>query len=85
MHIPDGYLSPTTCAVAAGAMTPDAVRADLAELVAGRKPGRTRSEEITIFDSTGTAVQDVAAAIAIYERARSAGIGTPLRLAGASP
>ena len=72
-------------AVAIGAMTPDVVKADLAELVAGRKPGRTGPEEITIFDSTGTAVQDVAAAIAIYERARNAGIGTPLQLAGASP
>ena len=70
-------------AVAAGAMTPDAVKADLAELVAGCKPGRTGAKEITIFDSTGTAVEDVAAAVAIYERARRAGIGTPLRLGGA--
>lgn len=72
-------------AVAAGTMTPDAVKADLAELVAGHKLGRTGAEEITIFDSTGAAVQDVAAAIAIYERARSAGIGTTLQLAGAAP
>jgi ornithine cyclodeaminase/alanine dehydrogenase-like protein (mu-crystallin family) len=69
-------------AVAAGAMTPEAVRADLAELVVARKAGRTAAEEITIFDSTGTAVEDVAAAIAVYERARSAGFGTSIRLDG---
>jgi ornithine cyclodeaminase/alanine dehydrogenase-like protein (mu-crystallin family) len=70
-------------AIAAGAVTPEAVRADLAELVAGRRPGRTGTDEITVFDSTGTALEDVAAAVAVYERARSAGIGTPLALAGA--
>src|SRR5262249_5412773 len=45
------------------------VYAELGELVAGRKPGRTSSDEITVFDSTGTAVQDAAAAALVYERA----------------
>ena len=72
-------------AVASGAMSPDEVRADLAELVSGAKPGRASAEEITIFDSTGTAVQDVAVAVAVHERARRAGVGTPLRLAGTPP
>lgn len=46
-----------------------AVRAELGELVAGRGTGRTSDDEIVIFDSTGTALQDVAAAAAIYEKA----------------
>ncbi|HVG30727.1 MAG TPA: ornithine cyclodeaminase family protein [Pyrinomonadaceae bacterium] len=43
--------------------------AELGEIVAGRKAGRTSPEEITIFDSTGTALQDVAAAAIVYEKA----------------
>ena len=34
-----------------------------------RKPGRTSDEEITVFDSTGMALQDVAATVAVYRRA----------------
>ncbi len=59
-------------AIEAGAMTVDGVHASIAELVAGEKPGRTDEHEITIFDSTGTAIEDVAAAVAIYQRARAA-------------
>jgi alanine dehydrogenase len=51
------------------------VHAELGELITGRKVGRTSPDEITILDTTGTALQDVAAAAAIYERARHAGIG----------
>ena len=53
-------------AIAAGVMTTQDVHAELAEIVAGRKPGRVSNEEITVFDSTGTGLQDVAAAIAAY-------------------
>jgi alanine dehydrogenase len=45
------------------------VRGDLASLVSGGVPGRTSGEEITIFDSTGTALEDVAAAALVFERA----------------
>jgi alanine dehydrogenase len=54
---------------AAGLTSADAVHAELGEIVAGQKPGRTSPEEIVIFDSTGTALQDVAAAAMIYEKA----------------
>jgi len=60
-------------AIAAGAMTPGAVHAELAALVGGAGPGRTSADEITLFDSTGTGLQDVAAAAMIYERAAAAG------------
>ncbi len=64
-------------AIAAGSMRPGDVHAELAELVADTKPGRTFDEQVTIFDSTGTALEDVAAAAAIYERAsREPGIRT---------
>ncbi len=46
------------------------VHAELGELVTGLKSGRTDEHQITLFDSTGTALQDVAAAALIYERAR---------------
>ena len=56
-------------AIAQGLVQPSNVYAELGELAAGRKPGRTAREEITIFDSTGTALQDAAAAAVVYERA----------------
>ena len=67
-------------AVAAGAMRPDQVHAELAEVVAGFKPGRTDAESVTLFDSTGTALQDLASAATIYRRAIAAGVGTAVRL-----
>jgi alanine dehydrogenase len=62
-------------AVKAGAMSVGGVHATLAEIVTGPKPGRTSDDDITIFDSTGTAIQDVAAALRIFERAKARRIG----------
>jgi len=56
-------------AIAAGSMTREAVHGELAELVSGARPGRESAEEIIIFDSTGTGLQDVAAAAIVHERA----------------
>jgi ornithine cyclodeaminase/alanine dehydrogenase-like protein (mu-crystallin family) len=67
-------------ALAAGLMTGDDVHAELADVVAGRRTGRTRDDEITIFDSSGTALQDVAAAVAVYDRALAGGHGTEVTL-----
>ncbi len=69
-------------AIEAGLMTRQEVHGELGSIVAGRIPGRTTDEEITIFDATGTALQDVAAAVAVYRRARERGIGSPIDLAG---
>jgi ornithine cyclodeaminase/alanine dehydrogenase-like protein (mu-crystallin family) len=68
--------------LAAGLMAREQVHAELGEVVVGRRPGRTRSDEITIFDSSGTALQDVAAAVAVYERARAGRQGTEVSLDG---
>ena len=67
-------------ALAAGLMTRTDVHAELADVVTGRRPGRTRDDEITIFDSSGTALQDVAAAVAVYDHALARGRGTEVTL-----
>jgi ornithine cyclodeaminase/alanine dehydrogenase len=58
-----------------GLLTRHDVYAELGEIVAGVRPGRTTPEEIIIFDSTGTAMQDVASAAAVYARAVAKNIG----------
>jgi alanine dehydrogenase len=68
-------------AIAADVMRSTEIYAELGEVVAGRKPGRQSSEEVIIFDSTGMALQDVAAAAAVYEKAVAAGRGTATNLA----
>jgi len=60
-------------AIAEGAMTREAVHAELAEIASGARPCRTSAGDIIIFDSTGTGLQDVAAAAMIYERAAGGG------------
>ena len=67
-------------AIAAGLMTAADVHADLGQVVTGKRPGRTSDDQIFIFDSTGTALQDVAAAAMVYERALQAGRGRMLSL-----
>lgn len=68
-------------AIAAGVMTKDDVHAELGEVVCARKPGREREDEVIVFDSTGTGIQDVAAAIAVYRRGKAEQAGSPFSLA----
>jgi alanine dehydrogenase len=68
-------------ALDAGVVSRSDVYAELGEIVAGVKPGRESKEEITIFDSTGMALQDVAAAAILYEKADRQGSGTRLSFA----
>jgi alanine dehydrogenase len=62
-------------AIDAGLVTSADVHAELGDLIIGRKPGRTNPEEITVFDSTGVAIQDVASAAWVYERAIARNVG----------
>ena len=64
-------------ALRAGLMRVDQVRAELGQVIAGLKPGRISADEIIVFDSTGTALQDAAVAVAAYQRALASGRGTP--------
>jgi len=63
-------------AVTEGFASAESVHAELADVVAGKARGRTSKEEITVFDSTGIAVEDAAAAALVYEKARHIGVGT---------
>ncbi len=56
-------------ALAAGALTRDDVRGELADVICGRVAGRRSDDEVFVFDSTGTALQDVAVASLAYTRA----------------
>lgn len=67
-------------AIAAGAMRLEDVHAELAEVVSGRRPGRTSADEVMVFDSTGTALEDVAAAAVVYQRGMEQAAGLVVRL-----
>ena len=69
-------------AIAAGTMTRADVYAELGEIVAGVKPGRTRADDVYVFDSTGMALQDVVCAALAYERAVERSIGVTLDING---
>jgi ornithine cyclodeaminase/alanine dehydrogenase-like protein (mu-crystallin family) len=68
-------------AIEAGTMTRADVNAELGTIVAGLRPARESSDEVIVFDSTGMALQDVAAAALVYERALESGRGTIVNLA----
>jgi len=56
------------------------VHAELGELVVGRKRGRTRADQITLFDGSGVGIQDVAASARAYQRARAQNAGLRVSL-----
>ncbi|MDP3182623.1 MAG: hypothetical protein Q8M54_07370 [Desulfobaccales bacterium] len=61
--------------LAKGELTPQQIYGSLGEIVAGKKPGRQSPEEITVFDSTGLIIQDLALGFAVYRRALERGLG----------
>ncbi len=67
--------------ISEGVLLPDEIYAQIGEILAGKKPGRVSDKEITIFDSTGLGIQDVAAGHAVYEKALKTGKGMKLKLA----
>jgi alanine dehydrogenase len=67
-------------ALAAGVISRDRVRAELSDIVTDARLGRLLSEEIVVFDSTGLAVQDAAAASMAYQRAIQTGGGSTCAL-----
>lgn len=54
----------------------DDIHAEIGDILLGRKPGRESDDEITIFDSTGMAVQDNATSHLIYRNAIASNTGT---------
>lgn len=59
-----------------GIITMDDIHGEIGEILLGRKPGRESDEEITIFDSTGMAIQDNTTAYKIYQNAIEGNVGT---------
>lgn len=53
--------------------------AELGEVLAGDRPGRSVPDDVTVFKSLGVGLQDVAAAAAAYTRARELGLGVEVR------
>lgn len=63
-----------------GAIDKSHLSAELGEVITGKKSGRADVREITLFKSNGLAIQDVAAARLVYDKAVQAGIGTNVEL-----
>lgn len=63
-----------------GLFAPEAIDAELGEVVMGSKARRTDPAEVTIFKSVGVATQDVAVASAAYQEARRRGLGVDIDL-----
>lgn len=64
----------------AGVLDDDDLHGEIGELVTGKKEGRTATDGITVFDSTGLAIQDLAAAHVAYEHANERGEGVGFEL-----
>jgi ornithine cyclodeaminase/alanine dehydrogenase-like protein (mu-crystallin family) len=62
-------------AAAEGAIGPEHIRAELGEVLAGLHPGREHEDELTVFESLGIAVEDLASAELVVRRARERGVG----------
>ncbi len=67
-------------AISQGLMNESDIAGTLSDVINGTTAGRTTSDQITIFDSTGLAIQDIAVAIVAYERAVESGIGSTIEL-----
>jgi alanine dehydrogenase len=63
-----------------GAVPEDHVHAEIGELLAGERPGRTSPDQITLYKSVGVAVQDAAAAGLVLRRARDRGVGREIEM-----
>jgi alanine dehydrogenase len=62
------------------AITANSVHAELGEVLAGKKPGRTSSDEITLYKAVGIAIQDVATAHLVYRKALERNVGTNIEV-----
>ena len=66
--------------VAKGIFKKEQIYATLGEIITGKKSGRTDNTMITVFDSTGLAIEDIAVARLLYEKARQIGAGFTIDL-----
>lgn len=66
--------------IAEGLIGAEHIHAEIGELLAGRRPGRTSPEQITLYKSVGVAAQDVAAAGLVLAAARASGVGVDIEI-----
>jgi alanine dehydrogenase len=66
--------------LAEGLLTEDEIAGEIGEVIVGRTPGRTAPGQVTLFDSTGIALQDSATVPLEYERALAAGVGVEKKM-----
>jgi ornithine cyclodeaminase/alanine dehydrogenase-like protein (mu-crystallin family) len=64
----------------AGLIRESDIAGEIGEVITGRKSGRSSDDEITLFDSTGIALQDSATVPLEYERAVAAGVGVEKKM-----
>lgn len=69
-------------AIADGAITKEEAATELGDVITGAAAGRTSPDEITLFNSVGLAIQDLAIGGLLIERAREKGVGQEINLAG---
>jgi alanine dehydrogenase len=67
-------------AIDEGAITEDDCRTELGDVIAGNRDGRTSARDITLFESVGIGLQDLAAAELVIRTARAQGLGTDIDL-----
>lgn len=63
-----------------GIISKEEIYGELSDVITGKKAGRVAADEITVFDSTGLAIQDLAAAALVYKKAREANLGNEVEL-----
>ena len=72
-------------AVKEGAIGNDHLIGEIGDVLIGKAPGRGAANEITLFESLGIAVEDLAAAQLVYQKARAQGVGVEVELGGLRP
>lgn len=65
-----------------GLLRGEDVYAEIGEIILGKKPGRTSDDEVTVFISSGLAIQDIATAKLVYDKARQLGLGRAADILG---
>lgn len=70
--------------ISTGELRREHIRGTLGAVLEKAIPGRSSPREITVFDSTGLAIQDAAVALVVYERALEMGLGTRADLVGST-
>jgi alanine dehydrogenase len=67
-------------AIKDGSITAENIHGEIGEVLAGTKPGRQAKDDLTLYKSVGIAIQDVATANLVYQKALKQGIGTNVEI-----